>query len=85
MFYVFSGVFDRVFALQGIAAVCYLLEERKKSPWLKRIVFIAGYFFFGTVAMTVGIFDQAIDFAHRREKLDKLENPFDPRHGAQEN
>ena len=33
--------------------------------------------------MTVGIFDQAMDFAHRRQKLDELENPFDPRHGAQ--
>jgi len=83
MFYVFSGVFDRVFSLQGIAAICYLLEERKKSAWLKRIVFVIGYFFLGSIAMTVGIFDQAIDFAHRREKLDKLENPFDPRHGAQ--
>ena len=85
MFYVFSGVFDRVFALQGIAAVCYLLEEKKKPAILKRIVFIAGYFFLGSIAMTVGIFDQAMDFAHRREKLDELENPFDPRHGAQGN
>ena len=83
MFYVFSGVFDRVFSLQGIAAVCYLLEEKKKSVWLKRIVFVIGYFFLGSIAMTVGIFDQAMDFAHRRQKLDELENPFDPRHGAQ--
>lgn len=83
MFYVFSGVFDRVFSLQGIAALCYLLEEKKKSAWLKRIVFVIGYFFLGSIAMTIGIFDQAIDFAHRREKLDQLENPFDPRHGAQ--
>ena len=85
MFYVFSGVFDRVFALQGIAAVCYLLEEKKKPAIFKKIVFIAGYFFLGSIAMTVGIFDQAMDFAHRREKLDELENPFDPRHGAQGN
>ena len=83
MFYVFSGVFDRVFSLQGIAAVCYLLEEKKKSVWLKRIVFVFGFFFLGSIAMTVGIFDQAMDFAHRRQKLDELENPFDPRHGAQ--
>jgi len=82
MFYVFSGVFDRVFALQGIAALCYLMEERKKPAVFQKIVFMAGYFFLGGIAMTVGIFDQAIDFAHRREKLDKLENPFDPRHGA---
>jgi len=85
MFYVFSGVFDRVFSLQGIAAVCYLLEEKKKPVWLKKLVFVVGYFFLGSIAMTVGIFDQAMDFAHRREKLDKLENPFDPRHGAQDN
>jgi len=84
MFYVFSGVFDRVFALQGIAALCYLMEERKKPAVFQKIVFMAGYFFLGGIAMTVGIFDQAIDFAHRREKLDKLENPFDPRHGAQD-
>jgi len=83
MFYVFSGVFDRVFSLQGVAALCYLMEERKAPRWLKRIVFVIGYFFLGSIAMTIGIFDQAIDFAHRREKLDKLENPFDPRHGAQ--
>jgi len=83
MFYVFSGVFDRVFSLQGIAAVCYLMEEKKKPAWMKKIVFVIGYFFLGSIAMTVGIFDQAMDFAHRREKLDELENPFDPRHGAQ--
>lgn len=83
MFYVFSGVFDRVFALQGIAAICYLLEEKKKPAIFQKIVFVAGFFFLGSIAMTVGIFDQAIDFAHRREKLDKIENPFDPRHGAQ--
>ncbi len=85
MFYVFSGVFDRVFALQGIAAICYLLEEKKKPAIFKKIVFIAGYFFLGSIAMTVGIFDQAMDFAHRREKLNEFENPFDPRHGAQGN
>jgi len=84
MFYVFSGVFDRVFALQGIAAICYLLEERKKPAIFKSIVFILGFFFLGSITMTIGVFDQAIDFAHRREKLDKLENPFDPRHGAQD-
>jgi len=84
MFYVFSGVFDRVFSLQGIAAICYLLEDKKKPAWLKKIVFVIGYFFLGSIAMTVGIFDQAMDFAHRREKLDELENPFDPRHGAQD-
>ena len=79
MFYVFSGVFDQVFALQGIAALCYMLDEHGKSVWWQRLVFVAGYFFLGSMAMMVGLFDQAVDFAHRREKLDELENPFDPR------
>ena len=50
--------------------------------WYKGFVpdFVLGFFFLGSIAMTVGIFDQAMDFAHRREKLDELENPFDPRH-----
>lgn len=81
MFYVFSGVFDQLFALQGIAAVCYLLHERGKSPVWQRVVFVVGYFFLSTAAVLVGIADQAFDFTHRREKLDKLENPFDPRRG----
>ena len=28
MFYVFTGVFEQIFALQGIAAVCYYLRAR---------------------------------------------------------
>jgi len=79
MFYVFSGVFDQVFALQGIAALCYLLDEHGKSPRWQRLVFAVGYFFLSSMAMMVGLLDQAVDFAHRREKLDELENPFDPR------
>ena len=82
MFYVFSGVFDQIFALQGIAALCYLLDEHGKSRKWQRLVFIAGYFLLRSMAVMVGIFDQAVDFAHRREKLDELENPFDPRRGA---
>ena len=79
MFYVFSGVFDRVFALQGIAALCYLLKKHGKSSKWQAAVFVLGYFFFGTPAMIMGIADQSMDFTHRREELDKLENPFDPR------
>lgn len=82
MFYVFSGVFDQIFALQGIAALCYLLDEHGKSRKWQRLVFIAGYFLLRSMAVMIGIFDQAVDFAHRREKLDELENPFDPRRGA---
>lgn len=79
MFYVFSGVFDRVFALQGIAAVCYMLKKHGKSVRWQAAVFVVGYFFLSTPAMIFGIADQAMDFTHRREELDKLENPFDPR------
>lgn len=81
MFYVFSGVFNKVFAIQGIAAVCYLLDKHGKSAAWQGAVFIAGYFFLGSFAVMVGIFDQAADFSHRREELDKDQNPFDPRHG----
>ena len=31
MFYVFTGVFEQIFALQGIAAVCYYLNEKGKG------------------------------------------------------
>ena len=79
MFYVFSGVFDRVFALQGIAAVCYMMKKHGRSVKWQAAVFIIGYFFLGTAAMLLGIADQAMDFTHRRKELDKLENPFDPR------
>lgn len=79
MFYVFSGVFDRVFALQGIAAFCYMLKKHGKSTKWQAVVFVIGYFFLCTPAMIMGIADQAMDFTHRREELDKLENPFDPR------
>ena len=81
MFYVFSGVFDQVFALQGIASVCYLLEKHGKSRRMKRLVFLLGYFLLRTPAMIAGIADQATDFTHRREELEKSENPFDPRRG----
>ena len=79
MFYVFNGVFDQIFALQGIAALCYMLMERGKSPKWQRLIFVVGYFLLGSMMVLVGILDQAADFAHRREKLDEEENPFDPR------
>lgn len=79
MFYVFNGVFDQVFSLQGIAALCYMLDERGNSQRWQRLIFIVGYFLMGSFAVMVGIMDQAVDFAHRREKLDEQENPFDPR------
>ena len=81
MFYVFSGVFDKIFALQGIAAVCYIIRDKGKPAFFQKLVFILGYFALGSFAVMLGIADQAMDFTHRRVYLDKLENPFDPRHG----
>ena len=69
----------RALALQGVAALCYLMCERGKSAKWQRIVFIVGYFLLGSMMVVVGVFDQAMDFAHRRQKLDEQENPFDPR------
>lgn len=79
MLYVFSGVFDQVFALQGIASICYLLYDRGKKPRWQTIAFVLGYTLLRSPAVLLGIFDQAADFTHRREKLDKDDNPFDPR------
>jgi len=82
MFYVFNGVFDQIFALQGIAALCYMLSDRGKPARWQRLVFVTGYLLFRSMAVLLGILDQAADFAHRREKLDEQENPFDPRRGV---
>ena len=79
MFYVFSGIFDQVFALQGIAAICYLLHSRGKKGFLVGLVFVLGYTLLRSPAVMVGIFDQMADFTHRREAIEKDENPFDPR------
>lgn len=79
MLYVFSGIFDQVFALQGIAAICYLLHSKGKKARWQTLVFLLGYTLLRSPAVMVGIFDQGFDFTHRREKLDKDENPFDPR------
>ena len=81
MYYVFSGLFEQVFALQGIAALCWMLEERKRKRITKVMVFLIGYFVLQTPALILGIADQAFDFTKRREKMgdDKPVNPFDPR------
>lgn len=79
MFYVFSGVFDQVFALQGIAMVCYLLHKHGKSRVLQGVVFVLGYVFLGTAAVMLGIADQIMDLAKRRDDIDRMDNPFDPR------
>lgn len=79
MFYVFSGVFNQLFALQGIAALCYLLHDKGKRSFWQVLVFIAGYTLLRSLAVMIGILDQMMDFTHRRAKLDEQENPFDPR------
>ena len=83
MFYVFSGVFDQVFALQGVAMMCYVLNQRGKGIIWQGAAFVLGYFFLGSLGVVLGIADQSMDFAHRREELDKMDNPFDPRRGEQ--
>ncbi|MBQ8093772.1 MAG: DUF2232 domain-containing protein [Clostridia bacterium] len=86
MFYVVSGVFEQFLALQGIAAVCYLLHENGKSRGWQIAVFIVGYFVLNMVAVVLGVVDQAFDFTHRREKIKELEekkkrDAYDPRAG----
>ncbi len=81
MFYVFSGVFDQLFSIQGIAAMCYLLKKRGKGRVLQGVVFVLGYFLIRPVAEIFGIADQMMDFTHRREELGAGVNPFDPRQG----
>ncbi len=77
-FYVFASVFQEIFMIQGIAAVCYLLHKRGKSRIWQSLAFVAGYFLIGAAAVALGIADQAFDFTHRRAELDQHENPYDP-------
>ena len=80
MFYVFSGVFEQIFALQGIAAVCYFLHEKGKGRALQALAFVVGYFLISPAALILGLADQAFDFTHRRAKIEEdRPNPFDPR------
>lgn len=75
-YYVFSGIFRMLFALQGVAAVCYVLHKRGRGSKWQAIVFVIGYFFAAQFAEIAGIADQAVDFTHRREALEKeSENP----------
>ena len=80
MFYVFTGVFEQIFALQGIAAVCYYLNEKGKGRVAQGLVFALGYFAIRPAAILIGIADQTFDVVHRREKMEEeTPNPFDPR------
>ncbi len=84
MYYVFSGLFEQVFALQGISALCYVAYRHKKGRGLKILVFIVGYFLLQTPAFLFGIADQAMDITKRRKELNDREshNPYDPRSNA---
>ena len=69
MYYVFGGVFERVYALQGVAAVCYMLDQRGKGRGWKLLVFALGMTLLSSAAIVVGIADQAMDITKRREAL----------------
>lgn len=78
MYYVFSNVFQIIFAVQGVAALCYLLHKRGKGRMWQALVFIVGYFALSSIALAVGVADQAMDITHRRQELDQEDNPYDP-------
>ena len=81
MFSVVFGLFSQVFAIQGIAALLWLMNERGRGRKVQLVLFALGYFLLITPFMIFGIADQAFDPTKRREKLgDGNEyNPFDPR------
>lgn len=79
MAYVFYGLFTQLFALQGIAAICYALHRGGRGKGFAAAVFALGYFFVRPAAMIAGIADQAFDVTKRRAELDAEENPYDPR------
>ena len=77
-FYVFMQVVEMVFAVQGVAAVCYMLHKRGKGKFWRVLVIIAGCFVVRSVALAVGIADQGMDITRRRAELDSEDNPYDP-------
>ena len=94
MFSVFSGVVEQIFALQGIAAICYVLHEKGRGRGAQRLAFIVCYLLvcpaaillgpigliLGMAVLMVGLADQTFDFTHRRVKIEENKpNPFDPR------
>lgn len=76
--YVFSTLYDTLFVVQGIAAVCYLLHKNGKGRFLKLLVCVLGFFVLHSIALGIGLADQAIDITKRRKELDKDEKPYDP-------
>ena len=71
MYYVFGGIFERVYALQGVAAVCYMLHRHDKGRGFKLLVFALGMSLLSSAAIVVGIADQAMDITRRRAELGK--------------
>lgn len=76
--YVFIQVFDRLFAVQGIAAICYMLHKNGKGKFWKLLTVVAGLFIVRSIALAVGIADQGMDITHRREAFGDKDNPYDP-------
>ncbi len=74
LYYTFSGLFDEIFAIQGIAALWYMLHKYGKGNVLKTIVFVLGYFVLRQAAVLIGIFDQAMDFTQRRKVLEGIKD-----------
>ncbi|MBQ7488325.1 MAG: DUF2232 domain-containing protein [Clostridia bacterium] len=86
MFYVVSGVFEQFLALQGVAAMCYMLHRNGKTRGWQIVSFVIGYFFLNMAAVIIGIVDQAFDFTHRREEIAKIQEQqkrdvYNPRAG----
>ena len=76
--YVFSTLFDTVFVVQGIAAICYLLHKNGKGRIFKLVVCVLCFAALQSIMLGVGIADQAIDITRRRQELDKDEQPYNP-------
>lgn len=76
--YVLAKLFDMIFTVQGIAAVCYLLHKNGKGKGWKLLAVVAGLSALRYIAQAVGLADQALDVTHRREAFGDKDNPYDP-------
>ena len=78
--YVFSGLFQQIFALQGIAALGWVAHKQGRGKGTQALIFVLGYFFMSIPAIIVGFADQAFDFTKRRAEMDEEEKrtSYDP-------
>ena len=76
--YVLAKLFDMIFTVQGIAAVCYLLHKNGKGKGWQLLAVVAGLSALRYIAQAVGLADQALDVTHRREAFGDKDNPYDP-------